>query len=127
MDIGTRVGRCDTGGGFASLNALIAARLDDDPFSLTDEEGVEVPFVEFRVEDDLAVGTVPFDSLEESDVRKLALERLRSSLKNGIAVVCGLGVLHSGSGHDVGSPGCWDKVPEWKARVRLISGRLAGL
>jgi hypothetical protein len=118
LDIGTTVGRCGTGGGLASLKALIAARLDDEPLSLTDEEGVEVPLVEFRVEDDLAVGTVPFDSLEESDVRKLALERLRSSLKNGIAVVCGLGVLHSGSGHDVGSPDAGTRFRSGRARVR---------
>jgi hypothetical protein len=104
LDIGTTEGRCGTGGGFGSPCALIAARLDDDPLSLTDEGGVEVPLAEFRVEDDLAVGTVPLDSLEESDVRKLALERLRSSLKNGIAVFCDLVDLHFSYGHDVGSP-----------------------
>ena len=84
MDRGPIEGRCGTGGGLASPFALIAAKLDDDPLSLTDEDGVEVPLVEFRVDDDLAVGTVPLDSFEESEVRKLALERLRSSLKNGI-------------------------------------------
>lgn len=90
-DIGTTlIGRGGTGGGVVSLNTLIAARLDEDPLSFTGEEGVEVPLVELRVEDDFAVGTVPLDSLEESDVRKLALERLRSSLKKGIAIFCSL-------------------------------------
>jgi hypothetical protein len=84
LDRGIEEGLCGTGGGFASLFALIAGKLDDEPLSLTDEDGVEVSLMEFRVDDDLVVGTVPLDSLEESDVRKLALERLRSSLKNGI-------------------------------------------
>jgi hypothetical protein len=84
FDRGLTEGRCGTGGGFASPYVLIAVKLDDDPLSLTDEDGVEVPLVELRVDDDLAVGTVPLDSLEESEVRILALERLRSSLKNGM-------------------------------------------
>jgi hypothetical protein len=42
------------------------------------------PCAELSVEDDLVVGTVAWDSLEESDVRKLAFDRRRSSLKNGI-------------------------------------------
>ena len=42
------------------------------------------PRAELRVEDDLVVGTFPFESLEESEVRKLAFERRRSSLKNGM-------------------------------------------
>lgn len=41
---------------------------------------------EFKVEDDFVVGTVPFESLDESEVRKLALERRRSSLKKGMVV-----------------------------------------
>jgi hypothetical protein len=89
LDTGPTEGRGGTGGGFASPYALIAAKLDDDPLSLTDEDGVEVPLVEFTVDDDLAVGTVPSDSLEESEVRKLALERLRSSLKNGMPAFAG--------------------------------------
>ena len=48
--------------------------------------GVVVPGVEFRVEEDLVVGTVPLDSVEESEVRKLAFDRRRSSLKKGMAV-----------------------------------------
>jgi hypothetical protein len=84
LDKGPTEGRCGTSGGFASPYALVATKLGDDPLSLTDEGGVEVPLLEFRVDDDLAVGTVPLDLLEESEVRKLALERLRSSLKNGI-------------------------------------------
>src|SRR5580700_2252557 len=101
LDKGPVEGRCGTGGGFASPYALIVAKLDDDPLSLTNEDGVEVPLVEFRVDDDLAVGTVPLDSLEESEVRKLALERLRSSLKNGIPAFCGLIDLRFGYEHDV--------------------------
>lgn len=84
MGTGVAEGLCGTDGGFASPYALIAAKLEDEPLSLSDEDGVEAPLAEFRVDDDLAVGTVPLDSLEESEVRKLALERLRSSLKNGI-------------------------------------------
>jgi hypothetical protein len=89
LDIETTVlGRCGTGGGVVSLNTLIVARLDEDPLTFTDEEGVEVPLVELSVEDDFAAGTVPLDSFDESDVRKLALERLRRSLKNGMVIVC---------------------------------------
>lgn len=44
------------------------------------------PIAEFNVEDDLVVGTVPFESFDESEVRKLALDRRRSSLKNGMMV-----------------------------------------
>ncbi len=50
------------------------------------EGGVVLPPVELSVEDDFAVGTVPLDSVEESEVRKLAFERLRRSLKNGMAI-----------------------------------------
>jgi hypothetical protein len=39
---------------------------------------------EFKVDDDFAVGTVAVDSFEESEVRKLAFERRRNSLKNGM-------------------------------------------
>lgn len=48
------------------------------------EGGVELPSAEFKVEEDLVVGTVPWDSLEDPEVRKLALDRRRSSLKKGI-------------------------------------------
>ena len=37
-----------------------------------------------RVEEDFAVGTVPLDSVEESEVLKLAFERRRRSLKKGM-------------------------------------------
>lgn len=43
------------------------------------EGGVELPCTELRVEDDFCVGTVLVDSAEESEVRKLARERRRSS------------------------------------------------
>ena len=55
-----------------------------EPLAWYVEGGVELPRAEFRVDVDLVVGTVPLDSLDESVVRKLALERRRSSLKKGI-------------------------------------------
>lgn len=44
-----------------------------------------LPRAEFKVDEDFAVGTVPLDSVEELEVRKLALDRLRRSLKKGMA------------------------------------------
>lgn len=44
-----------------------------------------LPRAEFRVDDDFVVGTVPVDSVEESEVRKLALDRRRKSLKKGMS------------------------------------------
>ena len=52
------------------------------------EGGVELPRAEFKVEEDLVVGTVPLDSLEDPEVlevRKLAFERRRNSLKKVMA------------------------------------------
>ena len=46
--------------------------------------GVALPRAELSVEEDFAVGTVPLDSVEESEVRKLAFDRLRKSLKKGM-------------------------------------------
>jgi len=46
---------------------------------------VVLPGAELRVEEDFAVGTVPLDSVDESEVRKLAFDRLRKSLKKGMA------------------------------------------
>jgi hypothetical protein len=120
LGIGTTDGRCSTGREVASPYARTAARLDEEPLSLTDEGGVEVPFVELKVEDDLAVGTVPLDSLEESEVRKLALERLRSSLKNGIFFLLQFCNLHLGCEHGVGSPDVRTGVPGRKTRVRSV-------
>lgn len=51
---------------------------------MQDEGGVEAPYEELRVDEDLVVGTVAFDSAEDSLVRKLALDRLRNSLKKGM-------------------------------------------
>jgi hypothetical protein len=62
----------------------MVARFEDEPLSLSDEGGVVFPFNELRVEDDFAVGKVPLESFDESEVRKLAFDRLRSSLKNGM-------------------------------------------
>jgi hypothetical protein len=58
--------------------------LFEEPFAWYVEGGVELPSAEFKVEEDLVVGTVPWDSLEDPEVRKLALDRRRSSLKKGI-------------------------------------------
>ena len=44
-----------------------------------------LPKAEFKVDDDFVVGTVPVDSVEESEVRKLALDRRRRSLKKGMS------------------------------------------
>lgn len=44
-----------------------------------------LPGAEFRVEEDFAVGTVLLESVEESEVRKLAFDRRRRSLKKGMA------------------------------------------
>lgn len=44
-----------------------------------------LPWAELRVEEDFAVGTGLLVSVEESEVRKLALDRLRRSLKKGMA------------------------------------------
>ena len=87
MGITEELGRCGTAG--AELFPFITkvVRLEVDLFCLTDLGGVELPWSKLRVEDDMVVGTVPLDSLEpleESEVRKLALERLRKSLKKGM-------------------------------------------
>ena len=69
---------------------LIAERLDEDICGCIEDAGVEAPYTELRVEDDFVVGTVPlFEPLESElsedlSVLKLAFERRRSSLKNGI-------------------------------------------
>lgn len=85
---GITEGRCGTAGAVASPFFIIAPKLREDPLRVNVDGGVELPFelpfVDPRVEDDLVVGTVPLDSLEESEVRKLAFERLRRSLKKGI-------------------------------------------
>ena len=79
--IGTTAGRCGTGGELTSPFGLVVARFCEDPFALSDWGGVEPPKEELRVEDDLAVGTVPLEALDESEVRILAVDRLRRSLK----------------------------------------------
>jgi hypothetical protein len=78
---GTTTGRGGTGGAVISPLDFMVVMFDDDPSGLTEEGGVEPPYEELRVEEDLVVGTVPFDSFDESLVRKLAFERLRSSLR----------------------------------------------
>jgi hypothetical protein len=70
----------------ASACGRACARLPDEPFVYCVDGGVVLPpKAELSVEEDLVVGTVPCDSLDESDVRKLAFERRRSSLKKGMA------------------------------------------
>jgi hypothetical protein len=72
------------GGAVTSPLDLMPAIFELDPLGFTDEGGVEPPYEELSVDEDLVVGTVPLDSAEESVVRKLALDRLRSSLKKGM-------------------------------------------
>ena len=85
-------GRCD-GGGVTTPLDLIAERLDVDMCGCIEDAGVEAPYTELRVEEDLVVGTVPlFDPLESElsedlSVLKLAFERRRSSLKNGMVCI----------------------------------------
>lgn len=43
-----------------------------------------LPSAELSVDEDFVVGTVPLDSVEELEVRKLAFDRLRKSLKKGM-------------------------------------------
>ena len=62
-----------------------ARTLEDEPLAWYVEGGVVLPRAELSVDEDFAVGTVPLDSVEESEVRKLAFDRLRKSLKKGIA------------------------------------------
>lgn len=62
--------------------------MDVEPLAWYVDGGVVLPPAELSVDDDFAVGTVPLESVEESEVRKLALERLRRSLKKGIVVGC---------------------------------------
>ena len=83
-------GRGDTIGAELSPFIINELKFEVDLFCTTECGGVELPKVEFNVDDDLVVGTVPLDSLEsfdESEVRKLARERLRSSLKKGMMTV----------------------------------------
>jgi hypothetical protein len=84
FDPGTVAGRWGTAGGTVPTLGFVVARFEEEPFRWYVEGGVVLPWVELRVEEDFAVGTVPFDSFEESVVRKLALDRLRSSLKKGM-------------------------------------------
>ena len=66
---------------------LTVVRLLLEPFALYVDGGVVLPpIAEFNVEEDLVVGTVPLESFDESEVRKLALDRRRRSLKNGMMV-----------------------------------------
>lgn len=60
---------------------MIVVKLCVDPFNLTEDGGVVEPNEELRVDVDLAVGTVPLEPEDESVVRKLALDRLRKSLR----------------------------------------------
>jgi hypothetical protein len=88
FEYGTTVGRCGTGGTVASPLAFPLLRLLLEPFAWYVDGGVVLPFKpEFKVDEDLAVGTAAVESLDESEVRKLAFERLRNSLKNGMLYV----------------------------------------
>ena len=85
FEYGTTPGRCGMGGAEASPLGFVEATLLEEPLVWQVEGGVELPRIEFKVEDDFVVGTVPLDSFEESLVRKLAFERRRSSLKKGMS------------------------------------------
>jgi hypothetical protein len=68
----------------------------DDPLVWKVVGGVVLPpAAELRVDEDFAVGTVAFESFDESVVRKLAFERRRSSLKNGM--ICSEGRYEHGA------------------------------
>lgn len=79
------VGRIGGGGGtFPKF-----CRLETE-FELVSPGGVEPPYMEFRVEEDLVVGTEPLVSLLESvllSVLKLAFDRLRMSFKKEGAIL----------------------------------------
>lgn len=78
-------GRWGIGGGVSPLIFAAACTLEAEPLAWYVEGGVVLPRAELRVEEDFAVATVPVDSVDESEVRKLAFDRLRNSLKKGIA------------------------------------------
>ena len=84
-------GRTGKGGGEIAASPLCfePAKLRVEGFGLREEGGVEPAYEELRLEEDCAFGTVCWDSVEESLVRKLALDRLLSSLKNVMATVGG--------------------------------------
>lgn len=65
---------------------MAAARtFEAEPLAWYVDGGVVLPGAELSVDEDFAVGTVSLEAVEESEVRKLARDRLRSSLKNGMA------------------------------------------
>lgn len=73
------------GGSPISGELFMVTRFGEDEFGLSEFGGVVEPKEELRVEEDLAVGTVPFEleSVTEPEVLlKLALERRRKSLKS---------------------------------------------
>jgi hypothetical protein len=89
------VGLCGTGGG-AMLPSGLFERFGEEALGGSEEGGVVVPNEELRVEEDFAVGIMPLldstdDALEEPCVLKLALDRRRRSLKNGMIGSCFLG------------------------------------
>jgi hypothetical protein len=69
----------------------LVERLGEEVLGGIEDGGVVAPNEELSVEEDFAVGTVPLfdssaeDALEEPCVLKLAFDRRRRSLKNGIA------------------------------------------
>lgn len=65
---------------------------DEDSSGCIEDAGVDAPYTELRVEEDLVVGTVPLEPLGESEpvddlsVLKLALERRLKLLKKGMVL-----------------------------------------
>lgn len=68
--------------------SMVLGKLEVERLGLTEFGGVLDPYEELRVEEDLAEG-MPLepavDSLDEPSVLKLAFERRRRSLKNGMS------------------------------------------
>ena len=80
-------------GALISEGVRIVTRFGEEEFALFSYGGVVAPTEELSVDDDFAVGTVPFEALDpfescefasapESDSLRKSRERLRSSLKS---------------------------------------------
>ena len=81
-------GRCR---GLSLSLDFIASKCGDEVCGWIVDGGDDEPYMELNVEEDLVVGTVPVEPLEsfkesseDLSLLKLALERRRRSLKNGI-------------------------------------------
>lgn len=66
-------------------------RFELDKVAVWLEGGVELAYAEFSVDEDFCEGTLLLESLEESEVLKLAFERRRKSLRKVITIIVELG------------------------------------